>query len=193
MVVTTRISVPECLTLLERREPGPCGGPSSVRIRCTLSRAYSSRKLGAGGMAVPDDRRNDFDGDGRRHGGTDERTFFVYDSSTFLRYGDTRRALRGMLASVPLLRGVVDMSPAAAEDDSWDSQGALEGAAAAMLRWARQDDDAGRLGGHYHFRVVVAVRVSVVYSEPKAAVRACAETVMQTVEEHCSETPAPRR
>ncbi|CAO2194249.1 unnamed protein product [Urochloa humidicola] len=104
MVVATRISIPDCLTLLERQEPPPCGGSaassSSVRIRCTLSRTYSSRKLGGGSQAVDDIRDNPV---------TDEQTFFVYDSSVFLRYEETRRVVHGAAAGRRHLNRQLDL------------------------------------------------------------------------------------
>ncbi|KAL6608055.1 hypothetical protein ACP70R_041118 [Stipagrostis hirtigluma subsp. patula] len=170
MVVATRITATECVVQLELREPPPCAGPSSVRIRCTLEREYSSTKLGGGGRAALDRR------DAGRIG---EQRFYVYDSSLFLRHEDARRAVHGMLASMPLLRGV-DLSP-----DNWLPTGrfafAPGFAAGHMLRRARQDDDEGRGGDRYHFAVQIALEVRLVYSEPKAVVRACAETVMLTV------------
>ncbi|KAF8664251.1 hypothetical protein HU200_054793 [Digitaria exilis] len=176
MVVATKIFVPDCHTLLERREAPPCRGPSSVRFRCTLSRTYSSRKLGGGRQAVED--HSD------KEPVMDEQTFFVHDPSVFLRYEDARRAVHGMLASMPLLQGV-DISL-----DNWLSHVSLEGIPSAMLHFVRRDDDDGFAGGHYHFYVVMTMEVNLVYSEPKAVVRACAETVMQTVdrgsEERCS-------
>lgn len=76
----TRILVPDCTTMLERREPpsSESEGPSSVRIRCTVSlREYSSLRLAGGGRAVPDQRDES--------AMTGEQTFLVYDSSVFLR------------------------------------------------------------------------------------------------------------
>ncbi|OEL17467.1 hypothetical protein BAE44_0021518 [Dichanthelium oligosanthes] len=168
MVVATRIFVPDCQTWLERRDPPPCRGPSTVRIRCTLSRTYSSRKLGGGRQAVED--HSD------KEPATDEQEFLVYDPSVFLRYEDARRAVHGMLASMALLQGV-DVST-----DNWLSHFALEGIPSAMIEWARMDNDYGLAGGHYHFRVAMMMEISLVYSEPKAVVRACAETTMQTVD-----------
>ncbi|CAO2183668.1 unnamed protein product [Urochloa humidicola] len=96
MAFTTRVVVSECLTRLERRDPPPCVGPSSVRIRCTMARVYSTRKLGGGSItsgSAPGHR----DESPR----TDEQTFYVPDSSVFLRYEESRRAIHGMLASMP--------------------------------------------------------------------------------------------
>ncbi|OEL15900.1 hypothetical protein BAE44_0023080 [Dichanthelium oligosanthes] len=81
-----------------------------------------------------------------------------------------------MLASMPLLRDV-DVSA-----DYWVSCSALDAVAASMRDRARKDDDKGLGGGRYHFSVQLAMEVTLVYSEPKAVVRACAETVMQVAE-----------
>jgi hypothetical protein len=161
MVVATRVIVPKISAVLERRESPPCRAPSSVRIGCTLWRTYSSRRLGDGGRTVTDHR-----GKGLVTG---EQTFLP-DSSIFLRYEDLRRAVHGMLACMPLLQGV-DVS-----SDNWLAHCSLEGVPASMLHQAREDDDNGRTGVHYHFSVTMAMKVDYVYSEPKAVVRACAET-----------------
>ncbi|CAO2203749.1 unnamed protein product [Urochloa humidicola] len=173
MAFTTRIAVSDCLTRLERRDPPPCVGPSSVRIRCTTARVYSTRKLGGGittTTTAPGHRGEP------PAGTTDEQTFRAPDPSVFLRYEESRRVIHGMLASMPLLRGV-DLSP-----DNWVFQFTPEFVAKRMLDWARQDDEDGLAGAHYHFYVEIAMEVRLVYSEPKAVVRACAEIVMQTAE-----------
>ncbi|CAL5083719.1 unnamed protein product [Urochloa decumbens] len=169
MVVVTKIFSPGCYTMLERREPPPSRGPSSVRIRCTLTRTYSSRKLGGGTQTVED--HSD------KEPGTAEQTFFVYDPSVFLRYEDSRRAVYGMLASMPLLQGVNIWT------DNWISHFAFEGIPDALTKCVQTDDENGLAGGHYHFYVLMKMKVYFVYIEPKAVVRACAETVMQTVEQ----------
>ncbi|TVU30468.1 hypothetical protein EJB05_22094, partial [Eragrostis curvula] len=152
--------------------PPPCRGPSSVRIRCTLSRAYSSRRLGGGGRTATDRRDKD--------PVTDEQTFFVYDPSTFLRYEDMRRVIQGMLASMSLLQGV-DIS-----SDNWLNHSVLEDVPGSMQKWTREDDDKGLIGVHYHFYVVMTMAVDFVYSEPKAVVRACTQTIQRGSADQCS-------
>ncbi|TVU33928.1 hypothetical protein EJB05_15744, partial [Eragrostis curvula] len=170
MVVTTRITfATEPLLSLDRHEPPPCTGPpSSVRIRCAVTRRYSSRRLAGDGLAVPD----------RRADGpvTGEQTFYVYDPALFLRYDDASRAVHGMLAQMPPLAGV-DLSP-----ENWQPHFAPAALASRMLRHAQTDDDGGGGGGNYHFAVHMAVEVRFEFIEPKAMVQACAETFMQTLE-----------
>ncbi|KAK8452886.1 hypothetical protein SEVIR_5G190900v4 [Setaria viridis] len=170
MVVATRVLVPDrtWTTRLDRREPPPCEGSSSVRVRLFLSREYSSRRLAGGGHARTDHRD--------KCAGNGDQIFYVYDPALFLSYEATRRAVHGMLASMPLLRGV-DIST-----DNWASCSALDAAATSMRDRARKDDDAGLGGGRYHFSLELAMEVTLVYIEPKAVVRACAETVMQVAE-----------
>lgn len=170
MVVATRVLVPDrtCTTRLDRREPPPCAGSSSVRIRLSLSRGYSSRRLAGNGRSTSDK----LDRFARR----DEKTFYVYDPALFLSYEETRRAVHAMVASMPLLAGV-DVST-----DNWASCAALDAAATTMRDRARREDDEGLGGGRYHFSVELAMEVTLVYSEPKAVVRACADTVMQVAE-----------
>lgn len=154
MVVKTRVSVPDrtCITRLERREPPPCAGPSSVHICLAVSREYSSRRLAGRGFPVAEHRDK-----GARKG---EQTFYVYDPALFLRYEETRRAVHAMLASMPQLLGV-DVST-----DNWVSYAALDVAATFMRDRARQDDDRGLGGGWYHFSVQVAMEVTLMNSEP---------------------------
>ncbi|CAN6175974.1 unnamed protein product [Urochloa humidicola] len=167
MVVVTKISVPGCYTMVERREPPPSSGPSSLRIRCTLSRTYSSRKLGGRQAVDHSDKEPE----------TAEQTFFVSDPSVFLRYEDSRRAVHGMLASMPLLQGFNFST------DNCLSRCSIEGIPDALTKLAQTDDENGLAGGHYHFYVLMKMKVNYVYIEPKAVVQACAETFMQTVEQ----------
>ncbi|KAL6615264.1 hypothetical protein ACP70R_037534 [Stipagrostis hirtigluma subsp. patula] len=174
MVVATRITATECVVQLELREPPPCAGPSSVRIRCTLGREYSSTKLGGGGRAALDRR------DAGRIG---EQRFYVYDSSLFLRREDARLARRPRHAGVHAAaacaawtsRRTTGSPPAASPSPPGSPPGTCSGAR------GRTYDDEGRGGDRYHFAVQIALEVRLVYSEPKAVVRACADTVMQTV------------
>ncbi|CAL4956334.1 unnamed protein product [Urochloa decumbens] len=170
MAVATRVLIPDrtCFTRLDRREPPPCAGSSSVRIRLTLTRECKSRRLGRGSYATTDQRD--------KQAGKGEQVFYVYDPALFLSYEATRRAVHAMVASMPMLRGV-DVST-----DNWASCAPLDAAATAMRDRARRDDDEGVGGGRYHFSVDLTMEVTLLYSEPKAVVRACAETVMQVAE-----------
>ncbi|CAO2179660.1 unnamed protein product [Urochloa humidicola] len=170
MAVATRVVFPNRTwsTMLDYREPPPCTGSSSVRIRLTLSRECKSRRLGRGDYTTTDQRD--------RHAGKGEQVFYVYDPALFLSYEETRRALHAMVASMRVLRGVD------ASTDNWASCAPLDAAATAMRDRARRDDDDGVGGGRYHFSMDLAMEVTLLYSEPKAVVRACAETVMQVAE-----------
>ncbi|KAF8670756.1 hypothetical protein HU200_050421 [Digitaria exilis] len=120
MVVATRVLVPDrtCTTRLDRCEPPPCSGSSSVRIRLFLSRAYSSRRLAGRSTTDKLDKI-------ARKG---EQIFYVYDPALFLSYDETRRAVHAMVASMPLLAGF-DVST-----DNWASCAALDAVATARRR-----------------------------------------------------------
>lgn len=154
MVVATSIFCPGCSYAVE---PESLDGPSSVRISGEVRERYSSRKIGGRGLLVTD---------GHGEPWRSAATYFVYDSSRFLSYEETRRDIHRMLTGMPRL-SELGLSP-----DNWINF-KPDTAAAAMRNWTQADDDQGREGRHCHFSVEMVLEVTLAYSEPKSLMQAC--------------------
>lgn len=94
----------EPLLTLNRHDPPSFtagGPPSSVRIRCTVTRkSYTRRRASAPAAARFPTAAT------RVPAGTFDFTFYVYDPALFLRYDESSRAVQTMLSYAPLLAGV---------------------------------------------------------------------------------------
>jgi hypothetical protein len=151
-----------------------CAALPSVHLRCTVTFDHASRRLHGGGRAVPDRLKPEL----QMQPWTSDEVRPVRDPSIFLRPDDTLRAVVDMLAGTPRLRDRgVDLSAA-----SWDGE-YTPGVVAAWLheqgsRWLG-------LGGSERrpcrFEVEARLLVRMVFNEPSAVLRRCAEVAMQTV------------
>ncbi|KAM3355220.1 hypothetical protein ACQJBY_025793 [Aegilops geniculata] len=148
------------------------GGLSSVHLRCTVTLEHATRRLRGSGLALPDRVKPEF----LQQPSTSDEVRDLRDPSVLLRPDDVLRAVLDMLASAPALRGL-DLSDEAA----WDGEHAPRRVAA----WLREQGSrwlASCPERRCRFEVDARLRVTRVFSEPRAVLRRCAEVAMQTVE-----------
>ncbi|GJN33967.1 hypothetical protein PR202_gb22598 [Eleusine coracana subsp. coracana] len=167
MAVETRIY---CETRLEGHSgTAPLAeAPSYMRVIWDIAVDYATRRLGGGGLT--EFART-------AHTRTYESKHLVEDPSAFfLDYNRTRRAVWDEFTRLKWLLGF-HLSPS-----NWDVF-RPDTAASSILQIVQANDDKGLCGGHYRFVVYTELKVTLVYSEPKALLRHCREEVMQTMED----------
>ncbi|CDJ26522.1 hypothetical protein CFC21_044876 [Triticum aestivum] len=148
-------------------------GLSSVHLRCTVTLEHATRRLRGGGLALPDRVKPEF----LQQPSTSDEVRDLRDPSVLLRPDDVLPAVLDMLASTPVLRGVgLDLS----DESAWDGEHAPRRIAA----WLREQGSrwlASCPERRCRFEVDARLRVTRVFSEPRAVLRWCAEVAMQTV------------
>ncbi|KAE8796269.1 hypothetical protein D1007_28784 [Hordeum vulgare] len=164
MAVETRIRAAILFNVLALGEER--GGLSSVHLRCTVTLDHATRP--------PLDNQQP---------STSDEVRDLRDPSVLLRPDDVLRAVLDMLASAaPRLRGLDLSDPAC-----WDGEQAPRRVAAWLHEQGSRWLASGR--GRCRFEVDARLRVTRVFSEPRAVLRRCAEVAMQTVapgsEEEC--------
>ncbi|CAN6174369.1 unnamed protein product [Urochloa humidicola] len=166
MVVETRVSSRWSSTRMDGHDGiAPLEeGPSYVRFvfKITVQRA-SSRLGGRGGLTDVENTEPEQVWEGK---------YPVDDPSDFLDYDWIRRNVWHLLIRMPGLSDV-DLSPS-----NWDIF-QPDTVATSILRIVQGNDDTGLCGGHYRFAVDMDVKVTLVFSEPRALLRYCSEEVMQ--------------
>lgn len=174
MVVETRIRSTIRFNVLGLGEE-LAGGLSSVHLRCTVTLEHATRRLRGNGVVLPDRVKPDFLQ--QQQPSTSDQVRDLRDPSVLLRPDDVLRGVLDMLASAPRLRGVDLSDPAC-----WDGEPAPRRVAAWLheqgSRWLAGPERERR---RCRFEVDARLKVTLVFSEPRAVLQRCAEVAMQTV------------
>ncbi|CAN6204492.1 unnamed protein product [Urochloa humidicola] len=171
MVVETRVSSRWSNTRMDGGHDGIAPleeGPSYVRFVCEITVQRACSRLGGRGALV--------DVESTAPVRVCKAKYPVDDPSDFfLDYNRIRRIVWLVLIRKPVLRDF-DLSPS-----NWDIF-RPDRVADSILEVVQGNDDTGLCGGHYRFVVDMHVKVTLVFSEPRALLRYYGEEVMQVLD-----------
>ncbi|KAF8706538.1 hypothetical protein HU200_030820 [Digitaria exilis] len=137
--------------------------PSYMRFIWEITLEFATRRIGGGGLTEVAQTKP---------AQTCQGKHVVDDPSSLLDYNWTRRVIWEKLSGLPWPPGF-RLSPS-----NWD-EFSPDTAASSIHQIVQANDDMGLCGGHYRFVVYTELKVTVVYSEPKALLRHLRQEVVQ--------------